>query len=38
MRHGRKRAMVALARRMAVVMHEMWHDETNFSIEVVPII
>jgi transposase len=32
-RRGRKRAMVALARRMAVVMHRMWIDGTTFRME-----
>jgi transposase len=29
-RHGRKKANVALARRLAVVMHRMWVDGTEF--------
>lgn len=29
-RRGAKRAMVALARRIAVVLHRMWKDETDF--------
>lgn len=32
-RRGRKRAMVALARRMAVVLHRIWVDETTFRLE-----
>lgn len=32
-RRGRKRAMVALARRMAVVLHRMWVDGTNFRVD-----
>ncbi len=32
-RRGRKRAMVALARRMAVVLHRMWVDGTNFRMD-----
>lgn len=32
-RRGRKRAMVALARRMAVVLHRMWVDGTSFRME-----
>jgi len=35
-RRGRKRAMVALARRMAVVMHRMWIDGTTFRMEAAP--
>ena len=35
-RRGRKRAMVALARRMAVVMHRMWVDGTTFRMEAEP--
>jgi hypothetical protein len=27
---GRKRAVVAVARRMAVIMHRMWADGTEF--------
>ena len=29
-RHGMKKAKVALARKLAVVMHRMWVDRTNF--------
>ena len=29
-RHGAKKAIVALARRLAVVMHRMWVDGTEF--------
>jgi len=29
-RHGSKKAKVALARRLAVVMHRMWVDGTEF--------
>ena len=29
-RQGNKRATVALARKMAVVLHRMWVDGTNF--------
>ncbi|WP_253732812.1 transposase [Thioclava sp. JE_KL1] len=36
-RRGRKRAMVALARRMAVVLHRMWVDGTSFRLEAVAI-
>lgn len=32
-RRGRKRAMVALARRMAVVLHRMWVDGSSFRME-----
>lgn len=32
-RRGRKRAMVALARRIAVVLHRIWVDGTTFRIE-----
>ena len=35
-RRGRKRAMVALARRMAIVMHRMWIDGTTFRMEATP--
>ena len=35
-RRGRKRAMVALARRMAVVLHRIWVDGTAFRMEAVP--
>ena len=29
-RRGMKRAITALARRMAVIMHRMWVDRTDF--------
>nr|WP_318272627.1 hypothetical protein [Paracoccus saliphilus] len=29
-RRGAKRAMVALARRIAVILHRMWMDDTDF--------
>lgn len=29
-RQGARRAKVALARRMAVILHRMWIDETDF--------
>jgi transposase len=29
-RRGKQRAIVALARRLAVIMHRMWRDGTNF--------
>ena len=32
-RRGRKCAMVALARRIAVVLHRMWRDDTTFLTE-----
>ena len=32
-RHGARKAKVALARRLAVVMHRMWVDGTDFSME-----
>ena len=32
-RHGMRKAKVALARRLAVIMHRMWVDGTEFSIE-----
>jgi len=32
-RRGARKAKVALARRLAVVLHRMWSDETEFSIE-----
>jgi hypothetical protein len=32
-RHGRRRAMVTLARRIAVILHRMWRDGTVFRIE-----
>lgn len=35
-RRGRKRAMVALARRIAVVLHRIWVDGTTFRMEVAP--
>ena len=35
-RGGRKRAMVALARRIAVILHRMWVDGTTFQFEAAP--
>ena len=35
-RRGRKRAMVALARRISVVLHRMWVDGTAFRMETAP--
>lgn len=35
-RRGRKRAMVALARRISVILHRMWVDGTNFRLEAAP--
>lgn len=35
-RRGWKRAMVALARRITVVLYRMWIDETTFRMEVAP--
>ena len=35
-RRGRKRAMVALARRIAVILHRMWVDGTTFQFEAAP--
>ncbi len=32
-RHGARKAKVALARRLAVVMHRMWVDGTDFFME-----
>lgn len=32
-RRGRKKAVVALARKMAVILHRMWADETDFRWE-----
>ena len=32
-RRGRKRAVVALARRMGVILHRMWADGTDFAME-----
>jgi transposase len=32
-RHGNRKAKVALARRLAVLMYRMWGDGTNFSME-----
>ena len=32
-RRGAKRAMVALARRIAVILHRMWKDDTDFSFD-----
>ena len=33
-RRGAKRAMVALARRIAVILHRMWKDDTDFRVDV----
>ena len=33
-RRGAKRAMVALARRIAVILHRMWKDDTDFRFEI----
>lgn len=35
-RRGRKRAMVALARRISVILHRMWIDGTTFRMEAAP--
>lgn len=35
-RRGRKRAMVALARRMSSVLHRMWRDDTVFQLDAPP--
>ena len=35
-RHGRKIAMVALARRIAVILHLIWVDGTTFQSDVAP--
>ncbi|WP_272848966.1 transposase [Paracoccus alcaliphilus] len=35
-RRGRKRAMVALARRISVILHRMWIDGTTFRMETAP--
>lgn len=35
-RRGRKRAMVALARRIAVILHRMWVDRSTFQFEAAP--
>ena len=35
-RRGRKRAMVALARRISVILHRMWIDGTTFRLEAAP--
>src|SRR5262249_2585990 len=35
-RRGRKRAVVALARKMGVILHRMWVDETDFRWDVQP--
>jgi len=35
-RRGNKRAMVALARRIAVVLHRMWRDGTTFQPDAAP--
>lgn len=33
-RRGRKRAMVALARRIGVILHRMWVDDTDFRSDI----
>lgn len=33
-RRGAKRAMVALARRIAVILHRMWVDDADFRVNV----
>jgi hypothetical protein len=33
-RRGTKRAMAALARRMAVLLHHMWKDDTDFCFDI----
>ncbi len=33
-RRGAKRAMVALARRIAVILHRMWKDDTDFHFDI----
>ena len=33
-RRGSKRAMVALARRIAVIVHRMWRDDTDFRFDI----
>lgn len=33
-RRGAKRAMVALARRIAVILHRMWKDDTGFCFDI----
>jgi transposase len=33
-RRGAKRAMVALARRIAVMLHRMWKDDADFRVDV----
>ena len=35
-RRGRRRAMVALARRISVILHRMWVDGTTFRLEAAP--
>jgi len=37
-RRGNKRAMVALARRIGVVLHRMWRDGTEFNHAIPPIV
>ena len=32
-RRGAKRAMAALARRIAVILHRMWKDDTDFRFD-----
>ena len=33
-RRGAKRAMVALARRIALILHRMWKDDTDFRFDI----
>lgn len=33
-RRGTKRAMVALDRRIAVILHRMWKDDTDFRFDI----
>ena len=35
-RRGAKRAKVALARKLAIVMHRMWVDGTDFQFKTAP--
>ena len=35
-RRGAKRAKVALARKLAVIMHRMWTDSTDFRFKSAP--
>ncbi|KFI29519.1 hypothetical protein CG51_07385 [Haematobacter missouriensis] len=32
-RRGAKRAMIALARRIAAILHRMWKDQTDFRFD-----